>query len=46
MTNKENKAAYIETINKHLNRLGEKQLRIILLVIYEFLKHCPEEAAV
>lgn len=46
MTNKENKTAYIEAINKHLNRLGEKQLRTILLVIYEFLKHCPEEAAV
>ena len=46
MTNKNDRAAMIETINKHLKRLSEKQVRTILLIIYEFLKHCPEEATV
>ena len=33
----------IENINRYLTRMTEKQLRIILALIYSFVKNSPQE---
>lgn len=43
MTNKENKTAYIEAINKHLKRCTVKQLHTVLIILYELTKGADEE---
>lgn len=45
MTNKETQTAMIETISKYLPKIPADKLRLVLLLIYELLKHCPEEVA-